>query len=183
MGYGGDPGGYARGAADALAQHKTPNQQPKTAADAVGADRRDGARAPCAWPRGSPPMASRSRRHLPSPRDRRRKRSPKRSARRKSSSAGRNSFRAARSRDAKSSRIVPNAEVKEVVKDPPPPSGSYKVQNLVGGDYVRVWINRAGNHYLIYLPTGAPRRRQSESKSHRRRPSGQRSERLCGDSG
>lgn len=51
--------------------------------------------------------------------------------------------------------IVPNAEVKEVVKDPPPRSGSYKVENLVGGDYVRVWVNRAGNHYLIYLPTGA----------------------------
>jgi hypothetical protein len=51
--------------------------------------------------------------------------------------------------------IVPNTEVKEVVKDPPPRSGSYKVQNLVGGDYVRVWVNRAGNHYLIYLPTGA----------------------------
>ena len=50
--------------------------------------------------------------------------------------------------------IVPNAEVKEVVKDPPPRSGAYKVENLVGGDYVRVWINRGGNHYLIYLPTG-----------------------------
>ena len=51
--------------------------------------------------------------------------------------------------------IVPNAEVKEVVKDPPPRAGGYKVENLVGGDYVRVWINRANNHYLIYLPTGA----------------------------
>jgi len=51
--------------------------------------------------------------------------------------------------------IVPNTEVKQVVKDPPPRAGSYKVQNLVGGDYVRVWVNKAGNHYLIYLPTGA----------------------------
>ena len=51
--------------------------------------------------------------------------------------------------------IVPNTEVKEVVKDPPPRSGAYKVENLIGGDYVRLWINRAGNHYLIYLPTGA----------------------------
>lgn len=50
--------------------------------------------------------------------------------------------------------IVPNAEVKEVVKDPPPRSGGYKVENLIGGDYVRLWINRAGNHYLIYMPTG-----------------------------
>ena len=51
--------------------------------------------------------------------------------------------------------IVPNTEVKEVMKDPAPPSGGYKVQNLVGGDYLRVWVNKGGNHYLIYLPTGA----------------------------
>lgn len=50
--------------------------------------------------------------------------------------------------------IVPNAEVKEVVKDPPPRAGSYKVQHLVGGDYMRVWVNKEGNHYLIYLPKG-----------------------------
>jgi hypothetical protein len=51
--------------------------------------------------------------------------------------------------------IVPQAEVKNVVKDPPPASGSAKVQPLKGNDYVRVWINRAGNHYLIHLPVGA----------------------------
>ncbi len=50
--------------------------------------------------------------------------------------------------------IVPNSEVKEVVKDAPPPAGGYKVQHLIGGDYVRVWVNKGGNHYLIYLPTG-----------------------------
>jgi len=52
--------------------------------------------------------------------------------------------------------IVPQAEVKAVVKDAPPPSGGSKVQTLRGNDYVRVWINRGGNHYLIHLPaTGA----------------------------
>jgi len=51
--------------------------------------------------------------------------------------------------------IVPNAEVKQVVKDPPPRAGSHKVQHLVGGDYLRIWVNKAGNHYLIYLPKGA----------------------------
>jgi hypothetical protein len=52
--------------------------------------------------------------------------------------------------------IVPQAEVKMVVKDPPPPAGASKVQTLKGNDYVRVWFNKAGNHYLIYLPaTGA----------------------------
>ena len=50
--------------------------------------------------------------------------------------------------------IVPNTEVKEVVKDPPPRAGSYKVQHLVGGDYLRVWVNKGGNHFLVYLPTG-----------------------------
>jgi hypothetical protein len=26
---------------------------------------------------------------------------------------------------------------------------------LKGNDYVRVWFNKGGNHYLIYFPTGA----------------------------
>ena len=51
--------------------------------------------------------------------------------------------------------IVPQAEVKEVVKDAPPPAGGSKVQMLKGNDYVRVWINKGGNHYLIHLPAGA----------------------------
>ncbi len=48
--------------------------------------------------------------------------------------------------------IVPQAEVKMVVKDPPPPASGSKVQTLKGNDYVRVWFNKGGNHYLIYLP-------------------------------
>lgn len=51
--------------------------------------------------------------------------------------------------------IVPQAEVKTVAKDAPPPSGGSKVQTLKGNEYVRVWINKAGNYYLIHLPTGA----------------------------
>jgi len=51
--------------------------------------------------------------------------------------------------------IVPQAEVKNVVKDAPPKPGTSKVQLLKGNDYVRVWINKGGNHYLIHLPTGA----------------------------
>ena len=51
--------------------------------------------------------------------------------------------------------IVPGAEVKNVVKDAPPASGGSKVQMLRGNDYLRVWINRGGNLYLIHLPTGA----------------------------
>ena len=49
--------------------------------------------------------------------------------------------------------IVPQNEVKNVVKDPPPASGASKVQMLKGNDYMRVWFNKGGNHYLIYFPT------------------------------
>ena len=35
------------------------------------------------------------------------------------------------------------------------PSGGSKVETLKGGDYVRVWINKGGNYYLVHLPTGA----------------------------
>ena len=51
--------------------------------------------------------------------------------------------------------IVPQAEVKTVVKDTPPASGASKVQMLKGNEYVRVWINKGGNHFLIHLPAGA----------------------------
>ena len=48
--------------------------------------------------------------------------------------------------------IVPQAEIALVQKDAPPPRNGAKVETLKGGDYVRVWINRGGNHYLIHLP-------------------------------
>lgn len=51
--------------------------------------------------------------------------------------------------------IVPAAEAKMVAKDPPPPANGSKVQTLKGGDYVRVWFNKGGNHTLIYLPLQA----------------------------
>jgi hypothetical protein len=48
--------------------------------------------------------------------------------------------------------IVPQAEINLVQKDAPPARNGAKVETLRGGDYVRVWINRGGNHYLIHLP-------------------------------
>ena len=51
--------------------------------------------------------------------------------------------------------IVPTAEAKVVAKDAPPPSGKAKVQMLRGNEYLRVWFNKGGNHYLIHLATGA----------------------------
>jgi hypothetical protein len=51
--------------------------------------------------------------------------------------------------------IVPAAEANAVVKDSAPaPGGAAKVQALRGNEYVRVWFNKAGNHYLINLATG-----------------------------
>ena len=48
--------------------------------------------------------------------------------------------------------IIPANEVKLVQKDTPPRAGGSKVETLKGGDYVRVWINKGGTHYLIHLP-------------------------------
>ena len=50
--------------------------------------------------------------------------------------------------------IVPAAEAKMVVKDAAPGAGAAKVQTLRGNEYVRVWFNKGGNHYLINLATG-----------------------------
>ena len=51
--------------------------------------------------------------------------------------------------------IVPASEVKVVAKDAPPRAGTPKVQMLRGNEYLRVWFNRGGTHYLVHLPTGA----------------------------
>jgi hypothetical protein len=47
--------------------------------------------------------------------------------------------------------IVPATEAKLVQKDTPPPAGGSKVETLKGGDYLRVWINKGGNYYLVHL--------------------------------
>jgi hypothetical protein len=51
--------------------------------------------------------------------------------------------------------IVPQSEIELVQKDTPPARNGAKVETLKGGDYVRVWINRNGNHFLIHLPAEA----------------------------
>lgn len=47
--------------------------------------------------------------------------------------------------------VVPQAEVAQVVKGKGPASGSAKVELLKGGEYLRVWANRGGTHYLVHL--------------------------------
>jgi hypothetical protein len=49
--------------------------------------------------------------------------------------------------------IVPDADISQVADGPGKPAkGATRVDTLKGGDYVRVWINRGGNNYLIHLP-------------------------------
>jgi len=50
--------------------------------------------------------------------------------------------------------IVASSETAQVQKDAPPKVNGSKVETLKGGDYVRVWINKGGNYYLIHLPNG-----------------------------
>lgn len=47
--------------------------------------------------------------------------------------------------------IVPQADAKNVAKEPPPAPGRAKIETLKGDDYLRVWINKGGNYYLIHL--------------------------------
>ena len=48
--------------------------------------------------------------------------------------------------------IVPQAEIAQVQKDTPPKPNGSKIETLKGGDYMRLWINKDGNHYLVHFP-------------------------------
>jgi 3-dehydroquinate synthase class II len=50
--------------------------------------------------------------------------------------------------------IIPQSEIAEHVKSPMPKGQGSRVDNLKGGDYVRVWIHKADKHYLINLGAG-----------------------------
>lgn len=47
--------------------------------------------------------------------------------------------------------VIPQAEAKTVVTSTPPARGASKVQMLRGNEFLRVWFNRGGDHYLIHL--------------------------------
>lgn len=51
--------------------------------------------------------------------------------------------------------VVADADVRSIMKTAKPASGSVRVEMLKGDDYIRVWINRGGNHYIIHLPPAA----------------------------
>jgi hypothetical protein len=48
--------------------------------------------------------------------------------------------------------VVPDSDVSAIAKGPKPAKGGVRVDMLKGNDYVRVWINRGGNNYIIHLP-------------------------------
>jgi len=48
--------------------------------------------------------------------------------------------------------IVPESDIAQVAEGKRVPNGSSRVEMLKGNDYVRVWINKGGNNYLIHLP-------------------------------
>jgi hypothetical protein len=47
--------------------------------------------------------------------------------------------------------VLTGDAVKTVVEGSGPASGSAKVELLKGEEYIRVWINSGGTHYLIHL--------------------------------
>jgi hypothetical protein len=47
--------------------------------------------------------------------------------------------------------VVPKSEIKNVAKGSIPAVGTSKVQMLRGNEFLRVWVNRGGNHYLVHL--------------------------------
>lgn len=50
--------------------------------------------------------------------------------------------------------LVPAGEIGDVAESAPPADGSSRVEVLRGNEYVRIWINQDGTHYLIHLAVG-----------------------------
>jgi hypothetical protein len=49
--------------------------------------------------------------------------------------------------------VVSDADIAQVANGPGKPAkGGTRVDTLKGDEFVRVWINRGGNNYLIHLP-------------------------------
>jgi hypothetical protein len=48
--------------------------------------------------------------------------------------------------------VVPNADISQVAEMRPPAPGSSRTDVLKGNDYLRLWVNRGGNHYLVHFP-------------------------------
>jgi len=53
--------------------------------------------------------------------------------------------------------VLSAEEAREVAQGAGPGSGGAKVELLKGNDYVRVWINHGGTHYLVHLAVSSSR--------------------------
>ncbi len=51
--------------------------------------------------------------------------------------------------------VVEGPAIDEIAETAKPPAGEARVEVLKGNDYVRVWLNRSGTHYLIHLPVAS----------------------------
>lgn len=47
---------------------------------------------------------------------------------------------------------VPGASIGEVASVEPPAPGRQRVERLKEDDYLRIWINKSGDHVLLHLP-------------------------------
>jgi hypothetical protein len=48
--------------------------------------------------------------------------------------------------------VIPASEIAAVAKGPTPKVNTTRVDVLKGGEYIRIWINRGTEHYIIHLP-------------------------------
>ena len=48
--------------------------------------------------------------------------------------------------------VISAGDISAIVKDPQPKANTSRVDVLKGGDYVRVWVNKDGNHYIVNMP-------------------------------
>jgi len=48
--------------------------------------------------------------------------------------------------------IAAGPDAQTVLKGPGPAPGTARVELLKGNEYLRIWVNRNGTHYLIHLP-------------------------------
>lgn len=50
--------------------------------------------------------------------------------------------------------VVAAADIAAVAEGKPPAANANKVELLKGGEFLRVWSNRGGSHYLVHLMVG-----------------------------
>jgi len=52
--------------------------------------------------------------------------------------------------------VVMPADVQEVLEGHGPRPGAHRIDTLSGAEYLRLWINQGGTHYLLHMPPATP---------------------------